>query len=273
MKPLLKWAGGKTKLLPILKANLPEKFDNYHEPFFGGGALFFDLELNRKERLVRLSDSNFELVNFYTVLQFMPIDLWQSLQTHQNTTEYYYKIRDLDRNPEEFIELHPVTRASRFFFLNKTCFNGLYRVNSKGQFNAPYGKRKTISFPTQEEIMEYSGFLLRNSAVTCRSFEESMNFIYPGDMVYLDPPYAPISKTSSFTSYTQEGFGMEMQERLVAFCHSLTKRGAKFLLSNSYTPLTLDLYKDFDIRVIEAPRAIAANGNRDRVKEVLVRNY
>lgn len=272
MKPLLKWAGGKRRLLGILKENLPGGYGTYHEPFIGGGALFFELA---PERAV-VSDLNAEMMNFYSVVRDGLPSLLESLAAHVNTKEHYLDVRSWDRADGWPDTRSSLERASRFLFLNKTCFNGLWRVNSKGgYFNVPYANPKRLNMYDAENIAACSD-LFRRSGVSLShgSFADNENLVNKGDLVYLDPPYIPVTETASFTGYTKEGFGSELQISLRDYCRRIDKIGAKFMLSNSHTQAGLELYRDFDVRVIDAPRSISRDGaGRKPVQEILVRNY
>lgn len=267
-RPFVKWAGGKRQLLGQIDAYVPAEFGTYVEPFVGGGALFFYL---LPERAV-LVDNNPVLINAYHVVQRDVEALIVSLQQHRNEKEYYYEIRAADRTPE-FADWTPVERASRTLFMNKCCYNGLYRVNSKGQFNVPFGKYKNPTICDAPNLRAVSRAL---QGVTIRhgSFELCLEHAAAGDFVYLDPPYHPLSETASFTSYTKDAFGPADQERLREVFGALDERGCKVLLSNSYCDFILDLYADYAIEPVLAKRAINSNAaKRGAIKEVLVRNY
>lgn len=267
-KPFIKWVGGKRQLLPKIKELVPTQFNKYFEPFIGGGALFFDLNLNE----AFINDFNPELTNLYHVVKTMPELLLESLKKHINTEEYFYALRNLDR--EEFFKtLSEVERASRFIFLNKTCFNGLYRVNKKGQNNVPYGKYLNPTIIDEENLFKCSESL-KNTTILTGNFAGILPFVSENDFVYLDPPYAPVSTTANFTSYTNEAFGIAQQERLKEFCDILTVLGVKFLLSNSDVPLIRQLYSEYDIITVELNRTLSAKGSaRGKVNEVLIKNY
>ena len=267
-KPIIKWVGGKRQLLPSILERIPKTFNQYFEPFIGGGALFF--ELNKKGSTI--SDYNKDLINLYKIVKNNPIELIEDLQKHINSSEYYYKIRELDRT-EDFSSLSPIEKASRLIFLNKTCFNGLYRVNKKGQFNVPYGKYKNPQWIDEENILKASE-LFKKTKILNGDFEIIKPLIKKGDFIYLDPPYVPLNNTSNFTSYTDNGFSLEDQLRLKKFCDYIDSIGAYFLLSNSYTDFIIQNYKKYKIEAIMAKRSINAKGDkRGKVKEVLIRNY
>lgn len=267
-KPFIKWVGGKRQLLDHIEQNLPTEFNNYFELFIGGGALFFHLQKQNST----LNDINEELVNLYKVVKNNVEELIDDLKRHQNNKEYFYQIRALDRE-DGYQELSPVVKASRFIYLNKTCFNGLYRVNKKGYFNTPFGSYNNPKI-VDEENLRLASQNLQNVKICQGSFLEREDEIKKGDFVYLDPPYAPLSATSNFTSYTKEDFNNDMQVQLRDFCRRLNEKGAYFLLSNSSAPLIYDLYKDFTIVEVLAKRNINSKGDkRGAVKEVLVKNY
>lgn len=268
-KPFVKWAGGKRQLIDILKANIPTSFRRYIEPFVGGGALLFEI-LPQK---AIISDINKELINAYIVVKERVEELIESLREHEKnySEEYYYKLRSLDPN-----SLSDVERASRFIFLNKTCYNGLYRENSKGQFNVPFGRYKKPKIFEAENLRAVSFYL--NSAdieIYCADYKEVCKKAEKGDFVYLDPPYYPISKSSSFTKYTKYDFMEEDQVELSEVFRKLDRKGVFVLLSNSNTEFIRDLYRDYIIIEVESRRFINCkpNGRGPRAYEVLVKNF
>ena len=264
--PFVKWAGGKRNLLPTIEKFMPPKdqINRYIEPFVGGGALFFHLQ----HPVSILADSNQELIEVYRVVKENVEELIQALKVHRNEKDYFYEVRA--RKPED---LTPIERASRFIFLNKTCFNGLYRVNSKGQFNVPFGRYKNPRI-CDEEGLRAASLALRNSTLLVGDFEQTLSKAKPTDFVYLDPPYHPISATSSFTSYTSDKFEESEQERLADIYSELVNRGCFVMLSNSDTPLIRKLYKDFSINEIQANRAISSKADgRGKIGELLIINY
>ncbi len=265
MKPLLKWPGGKTQLLN--KIILPSEINVYYEPFLGGGSVAFH---NEPVRAV-FSDSNRELINVYKTIKTSPHSLIRHLKTHENTPEYYYKIRELDRT-KEFSSLSDVFRASRFIYLNKTCFNGLYRVNRQGQFNASFGKYKNPNIVNENVILQLHTYFQENDiSLLSVDFEECISRAQKGDFIYLDPPYDPLNETSRFTEYTENSFSRVDQVRLK---RALDRTEAKFILSNSKTPFILDLYKDYNIETVEANRRINVDSSsRGRIEELLIRNF
>ena len=268
-KPFIKWAGGKTQLLPEILSRLPKSYNNYFEPFLGGGAVFF--ALNPKKAF--LSDLSKDLITTYTVIKNDYEALANELSNYEYNEEFYYKLRAQDRDKENYEKLSNLKVAARFIYLNKTCFNGLYRVNSKGEFNVPFGKYKNPSLFKIENLKACSN-ALESTELNTASYLETLKQIKKDDLVYLDPPYSPLNKTSSFTSYTKDGFNNDKQKELRDFCIEVDKIGAKFILSNSYNTLILELYKDFKIETIKAKRAINSKANkRNSINEVIVRNY
>ena len=268
-KPFIKWVGGKRQLMNEIKANMPREFNNYFEAFVGGGAVLFEL---KKENSF-INDYNPELTNLYEIIKTKPKELLRDLKKHKNTEEYYYAMRALDRNPIQYRKLSKVKKASRFIYLNKTGFNGLYRVNKQGQNNVPFGRHKGPKLADKDNIMACSK-LLQTATITTGDFENIRTNVKKGDFVYFDPPYVPLNATSSFTAYTDKGFDDDMQFRLKELCDYIDSIGAYFMLSNSYTDFILDLYQDYTIKTVNANRAINCKGsNRGKVKEVLVINY
>lgn len=267
--PFLKWAGGKRQLLSQIDPFLPKDFDLYIEPFVGGGALFFYL-LPEKAVLI---DINPVLINAYRVIKENVEELIELLKNHKNEEDYFYKIRSLDRNPESFSQLSNIKKVSRFIFLNKCCYNGLYRVNSKGQFNVPFGRYKNPNF-CEEKNLKAVNLFLQNVKIIQGSFESCLDFTNENTFIYLDPPYFPLSKTANFTSYTKENFTEVDQIKLKKLVDKLTERGCKVMLSNSKNEFILKLYKDYSIKEVRARRAINSVAlKRGEIKEVLILNY
>lgn len=272
--PVVKWVGGKRQLLPEIKKYSPKKYNTYFEPFVGGGAVLF--ELQPKNAIV--NDINKELINLYSVIQNNVDDLIEKLsdtESYSNTSDCYYRVRELDREPQKYNKMTGVDRAARILYLNKTCYNGLYRVNSMGEFNSPFGSYKNpniVNSITLKAVSKY--FNESNIKFLNGDFEKTVKTAKKDDFVYFDPPYAPISKTSNFTGYNENGFGENEQIRLKELCNTLDKKGVKFLLSNSDCEFIRDLYKDYNIVTIQAKRTINSNANnRGAISEVLIRNY
>lgn len=272
VSPFVKWVGGKRQLLKEIELELPRDLARlkFFEPFLGGGAVFFHLQ----PRSATINDANPELVNAYKVIKNNVDCLIQSLKLHKNEVDYFYKIRGLDRE-EEFSELSNIERASRLIFLNKTCFNGLYRVNNSGEFNSPFGRYENPNIVNEPVLRAVSNFLNTSEIhITNMDYSEVLNNIKKNSFVYFDPPYHPISSSANFTGYTAGGWDEEEQKRLRNICDQLTQDGVKFLLSNSSAPLIFDLYKKYKIKTIKAGRSINSVGTkRGDVDEVLIKNY
>lgn len=267
-RPFLKWAGGKWSILPELLARLPKKWKTYFEPFVGGGALFFEL---RPSKAV-LSDVNADLINAYKTVRDKIEDLVVDLGRHKHSSKYFYKVRDADRKGDFWL-WSDVEKASRLIYLNKTCFNGLYRVNSRGEFNVPFGDYKNPKILDEENLRACSR-ALKEVTLEVSTFDAVADRAKRGDFVYFDPPFAPLTKTANFTSYSKSGFSLTDHERLRDVCRALEKKGVWFMLSNSHTEAVLEIFGEFNIDVISAPRAISAKGvSRGKVQEVVVRNY
>lgn len=268
--PFLKWVGGKRQLLAEIKSLFPKTYTAYYEPFIGGGAVFF----NTQPKKATINDFNEELINVYKIIKENPEGLIADLKTHKNESDYFYNLRLLDRE-ESFEHFSSIKKASRVIFLNKTCYNGLYRVNNSGEFNSPFGRYKNPNIVNEVTIKAVSNYLNNNDITILNGdFEEAVKGIKKGAFVYFDPPYHPISASSNFTGYVQGGFALSEQLRLKNLCDKLDKRGVKFLLSNSATQFIEDLYKDYEIRYVKASRSINSNAKkRGEIDEVLIRNY
>lgn len=268
--PFLKWAGGKRQLLPEIRKYVPKKMGTYHEAFIGAGAVLFD----RQPKKAVINDINPELVNTYITIRDNIDELIADLQKHDNDSDYFYEIRDLDRKPE-YNNLTNVEKASRLIYLNKTCFNGLFRVNSQGQFNVPFGKYKNPNIVNESVLRAVHHYLSTNDVqILNGDFADAVANAKKGDFIYLDPPYDPVSSSSSFTGYSLDGFSREEQVRLRDLVVDLDKRGCKVLLSNSATDFIKDIYKDFHIEIVGATRSInSVASKRGKIDEVLVMNY
>lgn len=270
-RPFVKWVGGKRSLLPKLLGRAPVRFNNYYEPFVGGGAFFFALKNERKLDLAGggqafLSDVNFDLINTYQVIQRDPEPLIARLKQHaqKHSKEYYYEIRS-QHQLDDRVEI-----AARFIYLNKTCYNGLWRVNSKGEFNVPVGKYKNPAI-CQAELLRACHAALQGVDVRMRDFRKLD--AGAGDFVYFDPPYRPLDKTS-FTRYAKADFGEAEQEALRDLCLTLHERGAKFMLSNSDTSNALYQDPAFRVEIVKAPRLVNSRADsRGDVNELLITNY
>lgn len=272
MKPFTKWTGGKRKLLPILTELIPDDFNRYYEPFIGGGALLFKL----LPRDAIINDFNEELINSYLQIRDNPNELIDLLAEHKdkNSKDYYLNIRSADRDGR-IEDMTDVERAARILYMLRVDFNGLYRVNSKNQFNVPYGRYKNPKILDEDLIYEVSGYLNANNIQILQGdFANAVADAVDGDLVYFDPPYIPLSETSSFTSYTHEGFSYEDQVRLRNTVRDLTRRGVKVILSNSSSPLVEDLYQEFNLHYVDASRTNGAKPtSRGKIKEIIVTNY
>jgi DNA adenine methylase len=261
--PFLKWVGGKTALLPELLKHVPARLRRYHEPFLGGGALFFTVAPRR----ALLNDNNPELVHCYQQVRDDVYGVLDALARHVYERTHFEAVRAL-----EPLRLAAAERAARFIYLNKTCFNGLWRVNRSGRFNVPFGRYKNPRFADPASLITAS-HALRGVDIQHAPFEEALAKPAPGDFVYLDPPYDPVSPTASFASYTAGGFGWEDQKRLAHACVVLNRRGVRFLLSNSATERIRALYSGFEQRLVRAPRFINSKADgRGHVDELLVFN-
>ena len=268
--PFLKWAGGKGQLLQELGAHVPE-FDRYFEPFLGGGALFFYLA-SRRSFSAHLSDANNDLVNAYKAVKTNVDGLVELLSGYElrykkDPRSFYYRLRS--SRPQG------VRAAARFIALNKTCYNGLYRVNRSGEFNVPIGSYKNPAICDKERLRSASAALNYCKArISCMSYNEALRKARSGDFVYLDPPFVPLSKTARFVDYTQDGFGEQDQADLAKAFADLDRRGCKVLLSNSDTEITRELYAGFTQCTVQVSRAISCRGmERTGYTELLVRNY
>ena len=274
-KPFVKWAGGKRQLIPILNENLPAKFATFFEPFLGGGALFFNMLTKYDNKKFNISDLNSDLILSYVTIRDHVDDLINSLYRHEeqyrkDSKTYYYSTRAKD--PTNAVE-----KTSRLLFLNRTCFNGLYRVNSKGKFNVPLGSYANPNIVNEENLRVVSEMLQSSKAViSCRDFATVLEDAQSDDFVYFDPPYQPVSSTANFTSYTKQDFTFDDLDRLVNVCNELNSKGCMVLLSNSYSKEVEDMFSDplWKILKIPANRFINSNSkNRTGHFELLIRNY
>lgn len=272
IQPFTKWTGGKRQLLPVIKSLMPDNYNSYFEPFIGGGALFFDLSPDKAV----INDFNNELMNCYQQIKKHPQKLIELLTKHQenNSKEYYLELRAVDRD-NRINKMTDVERAARIIYMLRVDFNGLYRVNSKNQFNVPYGRYKNPKIVDSDLILSISQYLNSNNIkILTGDFEKAVQDVVAGDFVYFDPPYIPLSETSAFTSYTHEGFTYEDQVRLRDCFKKLDEKGAFVMLSNSSSPLVEELYKDFNIHKVEANRTNGAKtSSRGKISEIIVTNY
>jgi DNA adenine methylase len=274
--PFIKWAGGKTQLLPVLSKHVPSSFNQYFEPFLGGGAMFFFLSSKNLPFASYLSDINEELINAYKVVKSKVEQLITLLRDHEieykkSPSEYYYQLR------ANIKPLTEVERAAKFITLNRTCYNGLYRVNSRGIFNVPMGRYKNPVICDSANLRKVS-IALRDSRAELRTsdYKDILKGAEEDDFIYLDPPYNPVSYTAYFTHYTHSGFTKKDQEELSRIFGKLSDRKCKVLLSNSNTPFIRNLYKDFAnyTEQLDVVRAINSKASkRLGHKELLIRNY
>lgn len=271
VSPVVKWVGGKRQLLDEITPLLPKQIATYCEPFLGGGAVLFA----RQPKNAIINDLNGDLMLVYEVIRDDVESLIASLQEHENTSEHFYKVRDLDRDKESYKLLSKVEKASRIIYLNKTCYNGLFRVNASGEFNSPFGHYKKPNIVNEPVLRAVNKYLLSpNIQLFSEDFATILQRVPRGGFVYLDPPYDPVSDTASFTGYNKGGFDRAEQIRLKECCDVLTQRGVKFLLSNSATAFIRELYAGYTIRTVYAKRAINSDADkRGAVQEVLIRNY
>lgn len=273
--PFLKWAGGKSQLLAQYEPFFPrEPLRGYFEPFVGSGAVFFHLRGRGLFSSYYLSETNEELLNCYRAVRDHVDDLIALLREHQarHSRDYYYTIRNLDRN-SAWLHASSVERAARLIYLNKTCYNGLWRVNRQGHFNVPMGRYKKPEIVNEARLRAASR-ALQGVHLAVEDFEQVIRRAGRGDFVYLDPPYIPLSETANFTSYTREEFSEYEHRKLALVFAELDRKGCRVMLSNSDTPLTRELYRHFRIETVSARRAInSASTRRGAVPEVVVLNY
>ncbi|MDR2199295.1 MAG: DNA adenine methylase [Deltaproteobacteria bacterium] len=269
--PVLKWVGGKRQLLDVLTPLLPRRITTYCEPFVGGGALLFSLQPQK----AFINDINKELILTYKVIKSDVEELISSLLDFKNDADNFYTVRDWDRDKAKYLSLSYVKKAARILYLNKTCYNGLFRVNNAGEFNSPFGNYRNpniVNAPTLRAVSQY----LNSAEIHLSSvdYAEVLDKLPKGTFVYLDPPYDPVSNTSSFTGYAKGGFTREDQKRLKECCDALSSRGLKFMLSNSATSFIKKLYTSYHVSVVQAKRFVNSDSKkRGEIDEVVVRNY
>ena len=265
--PFIRWAGGKQKilnqLLPYLPLDIPVR--KYWEPFVGSGSLFF--ALHPQEAV--LSDANEHLINCYKQVRDNHLLIYKYLRQHANKTskEYYYIVRSLYNRKGD-----SAAQAARFIYLNKTCFNGIFRVNLKGEFNVPYGWKEPPALPSLE-LLENASKALKRASIYSDSFEKNIDQIATSDFIYLDPPYPALNGTSYFTHYTADRFGEKDQNKLAEYIKEIDKKGCKFMLSNADTPLIRKLYNGFLVTDLSVTRWITCKSKKHRVSELLITNY
>ena len=274
-KPFVKWAGGKRQLIPVLNQHLPDNYGSFFEPFLGGGAMMFHIITNNPKQKCIVSDLNSDLVLAYVTIRDRVDELISSLKSHsknyfKNSKSYYYDVRDLEPRSQ-------VEKASRLIFLNRTCFNGLYRVNSKGKFNVPLGRYTNPNIVNEENLRSVSDTLKsRKIQINCRDFSAILHDVKKDDFIYFDPPYQPVSSTANFTSYTNRDFTYDDLKRLGNLCKKLDSKGGKFMLSNSNSEDVLKIFSNNSWKVfeIEANRTINSDSTkRTGHSELLIKNY
>lgn len=266
-RPFLRWAGGKFYLSKALLQFVPSDVlaRKYHEPFLGGGSLFFAL----RHPNAFLSDLNAHLIGCYTAIRENPAAVSRALRVHarKNSESYYYSVRDLyNRSPDS------VARAARFLYLNRTGFNGVFRVNKQGAYNVPYGRKERPLFPTPSELRAIAG-ALRNAKLSVHGYEQAVDRAKSGDFIYLDPPYPPLNGTSFFTHYTRDRFGKEDQERVAAAARDLDRNGSLVMISNADTEVVRRLYRGFVIRRLTVTRYVSSSSVKHQVGELIITNY
>ena len=274
LQPFVKWAGGKRQIMNELLALKPKTFKRYYEPFVGGGALFLELAPIH----ATINDSNKELIYVYKCLRNKKLfqKMYDLCKEHEknHSEDYYYKVRDMDKKKKVYAALPMYVKAARCLYLNKACFNGLYRVNSKGQFNVPFNGKEEINCFVEDNFLElHKYFLKRKPIILNKDYAQAIKTAKTGDFVYFDPPYDVVGD-QSFTSYTAGGFDRNEQVRLRDVIQELTDKGVLVMASNANTPFIQDIYKNFNIHVIQARRNINSKGNgRGKVEEVIITNY
>lgn len=269
--PVLKWVGGKRQLIETYTPLLPKKISSYCEPFIGGGALLFHLQPKK----AYINDINHDLIRVYTVIKNNVEELIEELKKYKNEAEFFYSVRDLDRDKYLYKSLSETEKAARIIYLNKTCYNGLYRVNNAEEFNSPFGFYSNPNIVNEPVLRAVSAYFNKNNIhFSSVDYSEVLTDIKKGTFVYLDPPYDPMSETSNFTGYSKNGFTKDEQVRLRKNCDDLDRHGIKFMLSNSATSFILEQYSKYNITIVKAKRAINSVGSkRGNVDEIVVRNY
>ena len=264
MKSFLKWSGSKLKLLPDLQTRMPEKYNRYFEPFIGSGVLYF---ATLPDDAV-ISDVNRNLINCYKAIRDDVRKVISFLQIHEklHDRDHYYLVRD------SFASCCRFENAARLIYLNKTCFNGLYRENSKGAFNVPMGDYKNPLI-CDGELLHQISYLLKRSEIYCSSFDSVLDMAIEGDFIYFDPPYYPVSQTAKFTNYSKYDFNPYDQIRLANTCRKLDRMGVRWMLSNSDCDAVKELYSGFRIEIVTTHRSIGNAASRGRTNETLIRNY
>lgn len=267
LRPIIKWAGGKTKLLPAIKKLLPEDFDDlvFNEPFFGAGSVGLAL----KPEQAIYSDANSELINFHRVVALHPSKLIEKYYSFRCTKEEFMRVRAWDRDPD-FDYMNSVDRAARFLFLNKTCFNGLYRVNLNGYFNTSWGKKEQLPAIDTRNLYAVSDYL-KQEDVGILNLDFQNTYAAPGEFWYIDPPYL---EEGVYNRYTKDEFGLKQHEELVDLCNQIENMGSRFMASNLDTPQVRELYKDFNLHEVNVNHIIGGKQTRRKfAKELLITNY
>lgn len=272
VKPFVKWVGGKRQLIDKIKERMPKEYNSYFEPFVGGGALFIELQNNSTV----INDVSSELTSTYKIIRDNPKKLMKLLDSHEakhedNPKEYYYSVREQDRQ-EDFKGLSNLVKSARMIYLNKSCFNGLYRVNKKGYFNVPWNHKQKIKTYDRDNILTLSEFLRNDVKILNKDFELAVKGAKKGDFIFFDPPY-DLLKGDTFDSYTKDGFGVEGQVRLAKLAHELDKKGCYVMITNHNTDLINTLYSDFNIDVVSAKRMINSDASNRKGEETIIYNY
>jgi DNA adenine methylase len=262
INPILKWAGGKRQLIPEILKLIPKNYNNYIEPFIGGGALFFYLAKNNSI----INDSNKDIINLYKEVSKNPNSIIDELKKYKNDSDFFYQMR---KNIPE----NKLKSACRTIYLNRTCFNGLYRVNKKGEFNVPYGNYKKVSFVDEENFVRASN-LLKKTKILNKDYKYVLDkYAKKNDLIFLDPPYLPISKFSDFKRYTKEQFYLNDHIELGQYFKKLDKMGCHIILTNSNTEITNEVFKDFTIKIVNTKRNINSNGSNRKGEDIIVTNF
>lgn len=273
IKPFVKWVGGKRQLIDKIKNRMPQKYNNYFEPFVGGGALFMDLQPKK----CYLNDANFELINAYNVVKSSSQELMKLLDVHEKNhtqapKDYFIKIREMDRDPN-WNKVSKIHKAARFIYLNKTCFNGIYRVNSNGFFNVPFNDKEKVNTYSEDNLINLEAYLNDNDVIINNGdFSDILVYANKGDFIFFDPPYDLIKK-DTFVNYTKDGFGEEGQKRLAKLAHKLSEKGCFVMITNHNTPLIRELYKNFNFDIVDSKRSINSKGSKRTGMDIIIYNY
>ena len=271
LTPILKWAGGKRQLLHAIVPLVPTEYDCYYEPFVGAGAVLLDLQPSK----AIANDTNEELINVYNIIKKQPDELIYLLKEYEklHCEEFYYKLRAVDRDEERFSQMTALYKAARTIYLNRTCYNGLYRVNSKGYFNTPMGRNSSIQIVNEKGICGISEFLNRASVTFLnQDYKQVLESVTSDDFVFLDPPYYPTNK-DSFLRYDMSPFGIQEQKVLKEKCDELNDKGVRFIETNSDCEEIRELYSNYRLIEVDVRRCINAKVNGRRGKELIICNY